>query len=206
MPDEPVPELFVDISYTLSCHWTLSTSQVPTDHLEGFGWGEVVADGFGVAYIVQEDQLHFNITGLAYEDAPDRVGRFKESLEESLDDLRHVMSIAPPPVIVSQKPPVDARRMVEVAPATFQEPAPIQNQPSDLRTPQISGSALPYSSDLHLGHISPLTSVLQFNPLSLSPTLSSDSLGFSLAYPQREPLQYFDTAGVVGDELGLCDL
>ncbi|KAI8806625.1 hypothetical protein BJ742DRAFT_773858 [Cladochytrium replicatum] len=37
--------LFLDPAYSLSSHWTLSTSQVPANLLDGYGWGEVVPDG-----------------------------------------------------------------------------------------------------------------------------------------------------------------
>jgi hypothetical protein len=37
----------------------------------GYGWGEVVPDGFGVAYMVSEDCLMFNVAGLIGNSVPD---------------------------------------------------------------------------------------------------------------------------------------
>lgn len=34
---EVMPDFFLDPAYNLSCHWTLSTSQIPSDHFEGYG-------------------------------------------------------------------------------------------------------------------------------------------------------------------------
>ena len=60
-PNEPKPEIFTDPSFTKSCHWKLSTSQVTSEHYDGYGWGEVVADGYGIAYMVKNDSLQFNL-------------------------------------------------------------------------------------------------------------------------------------------------
>ncbi|KAG8220958.1 acyltransferase ChoActase/COT/CPT [Butyriboletus roseoflavus] len=49
------PALFTDPLYTRSSHWTLSTSAVFSSHLGVYGWGEVVPDGFGVAYMTGFD-------------------------------------------------------------------------------------------------------------------------------------------------------
>lgn len=116
-PDESVPELFMDPAYNLSCHWTLSTSQIPTQYFEGYGWGEVVPDGFGVAYMVKDNSLHFNLTGLVGESVPDleqpelwsdqfranfkrnRVQWLRECLSQSLDEMRYIFSPAQSPLI-----------------------------------------------------------------------------------------------------------
>lgn len=45
------PALFTDPLYTRSSHWTLSTSAIFSSRLGVYGWGEVVPDGFGVAYM-----------------------------------------------------------------------------------------------------------------------------------------------------------
>ncbi|KAJ3123712.1 Carnitine O-acetyltransferase mitochondrial [Nowakowskiella sp. JEL0407] len=63
-PWEPTPAIFLDPAYSLSSHWTLSTSQIPAVHLDGYGWGEVVPDGFGLAYMVKETDLWFNIVAV----------------------------------------------------------------------------------------------------------------------------------------------
>ncbi|KAI8923844.1 Choline/Carnitine o-acyltransferase-domain-containing protein [Entophlyctis helioformis] len=63
-PDEPKPALFADPAYSMSCHWNLSTSQITSEYYDGYGWGEVVPDGYGIAYQVKENALHFNLVSL----------------------------------------------------------------------------------------------------------------------------------------------
>ncbi|KAL1922551.1 uncharacterized protein VTP21DRAFT_10090 [Calcarisporiella thermophila] len=63
-PEEPKPSIFVDPAYSYSSHWFLSTSQLSSEHFEGYGWGEVVPDGFGIAYMIKNDSLHFNVASL----------------------------------------------------------------------------------------------------------------------------------------------
>ncbi|KAI9350482.1 acyltransferase ChoActase/COT/CPT [Zopfochytrium polystomum] len=60
-PDEPKPSLFADPAYAKSCYWRLSTSQITSEYYNGYGWGEVVPDGYGCAYSVKDNALHFNL-------------------------------------------------------------------------------------------------------------------------------------------------
>ncbi|KAG0371792.1 Carnitine O-acetyltransferase mitochondrial [Mortierella sp. AD032] len=62
--DEPVPALFADPVFARTCRWRLSTSQISDDCFNAYGWGEVVPDGFGCAYMVKETELDFCITSL----------------------------------------------------------------------------------------------------------------------------------------------
>ena len=54
-PDEPVPALFSDPLYIKSSNWVLSTSAIFSKHFTVYGWGEVVPNGFGVAYMTGYD-------------------------------------------------------------------------------------------------------------------------------------------------------
>ncbi|KXS17894.1 acyltransferase ChoActase/COT/CPT [Gonapodya prolifera JEL478] len=93
-PDEPKPTIFTDPTYTKSSHWRLSTSQIPNDHFEGYGWGEVVPDGYGIAYMIKNDSLHFNVASLK----PMQPHRLKAFIEEALFDIRDILlATAPPP-------------------------------------------------------------------------------------------------------------
>ncbi|KAJ3153200.1 Carnitine O-acetyltransferase mitochondrial [Geranomyces variabilis] len=85
-PNEPVPEFFKDPAFEYSKHWYLSTSQISSEYYDGYGWGEVVPDGFGIAYMVKERSLHFNVASLN-EMRPDRMQYF---LGEALRDMRAV--------------------------------------------------------------------------------------------------------------------
>lgn len=62
-PDEKVPALFNDPVYQRSSYWALSTSAIFSKHFPVYGWGEVVPDGFGVAYMTGfDDYLQYTIT------------------------------------------------------------------------------------------------------------------------------------------------
>ncbi|GBE89636.1 Carnitine O-acetyltransferase, mitochondrial [Sparassis crispa] len=60
---EPTPEMFTDPVFLRSSNWVLSTSAIFSKHFGPYGWGEVVANGFGVAYLTGfDDYLQFTIT------------------------------------------------------------------------------------------------------------------------------------------------
>jgi carnitine O-acetyltransferase len=58
---ENKPQIFTDPAYSRSCHWNLSTSQLTSEYFDGYGWGEVVPDGYGVAYMIKDQSIHFNV-------------------------------------------------------------------------------------------------------------------------------------------------
>lgn len=88
-PNEPKPTIFTDPAYGRSCHWNLSTSQLTSEHFFGYGWGEVVPDGYGVAYMIKENSLHFNVVSM-------KLGshRLVHCLTEACEDIRDVMEKA----------------------------------------------------------------------------------------------------------------
>ncbi|KAF9453573.1 carnitine acetyl transferase [Macrolepiota fuliginosa MF-IS2] len=60
---EETPELFNDPVFQRSSYWVLSTSAIFSKHFPVYGWGEVVPDGFGVAYMTGfDDYLQYTIT------------------------------------------------------------------------------------------------------------------------------------------------
>ena len=59
---EEVPKLFKDPAFAASSYWTLSTSQLSSEYYDGWGYGQVVPDGFGLAYSVNNNCLRFTIT------------------------------------------------------------------------------------------------------------------------------------------------
>jgi carnitine O-acetyltransferase len=60
-PGQEVPEMFKDPTFTYSSSWFLSTSQLNSEYFNGYGWSQVIDQGFGIAYMVNENNLQFNI-------------------------------------------------------------------------------------------------------------------------------------------------
>ncbi|PVV01744.1 hypothetical protein BB560_003827 [Smittium megazygosporum] len=60
-PGETWPELFFDAAFKKSSYWQLSTSQISEEFMDAYGWGQVVYDGFGIAYMVLPNAYHFNV-------------------------------------------------------------------------------------------------------------------------------------------------
>lgn len=57
---EKVPQIFQDKMYGYSCNWFLSTSQLSSDYFNGYGWSQVIDDGFGLAYMINSNSLQVN--------------------------------------------------------------------------------------------------------------------------------------------------
>ncbi|KIJ55759.1 hypothetical protein M422DRAFT_240375 [Sphaerobolus stellatus SS14] len=84
---ETAPEVFSDPVYTRSSRWTLSTSAIWSKHFPAYGWGEVVADGFGVAYMTgHNDRLQFTVTSRT--EMPN--AKFVEEIARAAEDLREL--------------------------------------------------------------------------------------------------------------------
>ncbi|KAJ5081856.1 Carnitine O-acetyltransferase [Penicillium alfredii] len=60
-PGEKLPALYEDPAYAYSGSWYLSTSQLSSEYFNGYGWSQVIDDGFGIAYMINENSLNFNI-------------------------------------------------------------------------------------------------------------------------------------------------
>ncbi|KAJ2009203.1 Carnitine O-acetyltransferase mitochondrial [Coemansia thaxteri] len=88
-PDEPLPEVFADSAFIGSRHWKLSTSQISDPILEAYGWGEVVDDGFGIAYRIDNDALHFNVVSQRLGSA-----RLCQYFSDALMDMRFLLTNA----------------------------------------------------------------------------------------------------------------
>ncbi|KAF9218968.1 acyltransferase ChoActase/COT/CPT [Gyrodon lividus] len=93
-PSSPLPALFTDPLYTRSSHWTLSTSAIFSRHFGVYGWGEVVPDGFGVAYMTGfDDYLQFTITSRAEmpnTEFTEEIGKAAEELYELVAGFKPV--------------------------------------------------------------------------------------------------------------------
>jgi len=44
---EETPAIFTDHAYTYSSHWNISSSQLSSEYFNGYGWSQVVDDGWG---------------------------------------------------------------------------------------------------------------------------------------------------------------
>ncbi|GJJ15582.1 hypothetical protein Clacol_009860 [Clathrus columnatus] len=62
--EETIPEIYRDESYSRTNHWELSTSQLSSPFLDGWGYGEVVPDGYGLSYAIGDNYLRWTITSL----------------------------------------------------------------------------------------------------------------------------------------------
>ncbi|KAI8100030.1 acyltransferase ChoActase/COT/CPT [Halteromyces radiatus] len=88
--------LFKDPAYAYSSHWYLSTSQLSSENFDGYGWGPVVSDGFGCAYMIKNNALQFNIASLKDLEVHGKkfingTHHFKQALEDAANDLRDLM-------------------------------------------------------------------------------------------------------------------
>lgn len=60
-PGEEMPAIFKDPMNAYSATWYLSTSQLSSEFFNGYGWSEVVPEGFGLAYMINENNIQINI-------------------------------------------------------------------------------------------------------------------------------------------------
>ncbi|KAJ5914911.1 Carnitine O-acetyltransferase [Penicillium tannophilum] len=85
-PGEKLPALFEDPAYSYSGSWYISSSQLSSEYFNGYGWSQVIDDGFGIAYMINENSLNFNIVCK-------RLGAHRMSyfLNEAANELRDVL-------------------------------------------------------------------------------------------------------------------
>ena len=88
-PSEETPSLFTDPMYWKSKTWHVSTSNLSNELFDGWGWGEVVPDGIGVAYSTNKDVLLFNVTSARGFAAP-----FCQFLEDAVKDMVNTLERA----------------------------------------------------------------------------------------------------------------
>jgi carnitine O-acetyltransferase len=55
-PNDEIPAIYKEPTYSYSNHWFLSTSQLSSEYFNGYGWSQVVDDGFGIAYMINENR------------------------------------------------------------------------------------------------------------------------------------------------------
>lgn len=87
---EEVPALYKDPVFKYSQTWFVSSSQVPSEHFQSWGWSQVIDEGFGLAYLVNSEWLHVHISckkgfGL-------RSDYLKYYLTETANEMKQVLS------------------------------------------------------------------------------------------------------------------
>ncbi|CAE6431865.1 unnamed protein product [Rhizoctonia solani] len=88
---ETMPSIFSDPLYQRAAKWTLSTSAIFSKHFPQYGWGEVVPDGFGVAYMTgYNDRMQFTIT--SRKEMPS--AQFREEIKNAGKELYALFSQA----------------------------------------------------------------------------------------------------------------
>lgn len=85
-PNDEVPSIYKDPTYAYSSKWFISTSQLSSEYFNGYGWSQVVDDGWGIAYMINENSIQFNIVskGLGSE-------RMSFYLNEAAGDIRDLL-------------------------------------------------------------------------------------------------------------------
>jgi carnitine O-acetyltransferase len=56
-PGQEVPAIYKDPAFAYSSSWYLSTSQLSSEFFNGYGWSQVIDEGFGIAYMINENRL-----------------------------------------------------------------------------------------------------------------------------------------------------
>lgn len=78
-----------DAALARSNKWELSTSQLSSPFFDGWGYSEVAADGFGLAYSIQDKSIRWTITCTNGEGKD-----LGHCLTESANELRELMEKA----------------------------------------------------------------------------------------------------------------
>ncbi|EUC41801.1 hypothetical protein COCMIDRAFT_8514 [Bipolaris oryzae ATCC 44560] len=83
---EELPALYKDPAFTYSSTWYISSSQLSSEYFNGYGWSQVVDDGWGLAYMINENSIQFNVCskGLGSE-------KMSFYLNEAAGDMRDIM-------------------------------------------------------------------------------------------------------------------
>jgi carnitine O-acetyltransferase len=87
---ETLPELYNDPVFQRAKRWRVSTSHLTHPKFDGWGYGQVVPDGVGLAYSIHPRHCMFNITALKHTGWTDKLSQL---LEESLLELRTLIEV-----------------------------------------------------------------------------------------------------------------
>ena len=85
-PGAALPEIYADPAYGYSSSWFLSTSQISSEYFNGYGWSQVIDQGYGIAYMINENNLQFNIVS-----KKQGCERMQFYLADAANDMRELM-------------------------------------------------------------------------------------------------------------------
>ncbi|KAG8630300.1 hypothetical protein KVT40_001919 [Elsinoe batatas] len=83
---EEIPAIFQDPAFSYSSTWFISSSQLSSEYFNGYGWSQVVDEGWGIAYMINENSIQFNIVSKHL-----GVERMSHFLNEAAGDIRDLM-------------------------------------------------------------------------------------------------------------------
>jgi carnitine O-acetyltransferase len=86
---EPTPDLYGDPVFQRAKRWRVSTSHLTHPKFDGWGYGQVVPDGVGLAYSIHPRHCIFNITALKHTGWTDKLSQL---LEEALLEMDTAVS------------------------------------------------------------------------------------------------------------------
>ncbi|KAH9936124.1 acyltransferase ChoActase/COT/CPT [Fomitopsis serialis] len=86
---EPTPPIYTDEAFSKTNHWELSTSNLSSPFLDGWGYGEVVPDGYGLSYSIGDEYIRWTITSLQR-----RTADLKHYIAEAATETRQMMERA----------------------------------------------------------------------------------------------------------------
>jgi hypothetical protein len=91
-PGEELPAIFTDKAFALSGTWELSTSHLPSEHFETWGFGEVAPQGFGCGYSCNRAESVFFVSCRVLPGAswPQRAQAFADAIERAMHDMAKV--------------------------------------------------------------------------------------------------------------------
>lgn len=92
MAGSEIPEIFKDPIFNYSQYWYLSTSQLSSNNFNGYGWAPVVPEGLGLAYMINNDWIHINITCYKDNVFGINVDDFSQCLTQASLELKDVLS------------------------------------------------------------------------------------------------------------------
>lgn len=87
-----VNDFFNNSMFSYSQYWYLSTSQLSSENFNGWGWSAVVPEGFGFAYMINNDWLHINISNFKENPFGYKVDEMAYFLTLSVQELKAAWS------------------------------------------------------------------------------------------------------------------